>query len=189
MQAHISFSVLIISRMKQNRSYYTQANSFKRKWRNLSFSSNVTREPSGTSGADHPPISDVVSLTKDDAPTKSSAVLRSLRRQPGDMKPSMQAYKVSLIGPYCVKGKVVSCPLVILLLCCTQWMCTGNQSWYSFQLVIWYTRSIPNIANFLISFGVVQYFKFCLLASLVKLEPAYQLALVKLGGLARSGLS
>ena len=51
------------------------------------------------------------------------------------MEPSVQAYKVSLIGHFCVTLKVMSCLLVILLLWCVRYMSTGNQSQYNSQPV------------------------------------------------------
>ena len=77
-------------RTKQNRSSSTQENS-KRKRRNPPSSSDVVSEHPGTSGVNDPPISDTVLLTKDDIPTIVSAVLQSIRSQPQDTEPSVQA--------------------------------------------------------------------------------------------------
>ena len=75
------------------------------------------------SGIDDLPISNAVPLSKGYIPTVFSMVLRSIRNQPGDMEPSVQAYKISLIGCYCVTLNVMSCLLVILLLgVCDVWL-------------------------------------------------------------------
>ena len=78
-------------RTKRNRSSSTQENSSKRKRRNPPSSFDVVSEHPGTSGVKDSLISDMVPLTKDNISTMVSAVLQSIRSQPQDPEPSVQA--------------------------------------------------------------------------------------------------